>query len=135
MTTGPERTQHQHAYTVRRAPRLPAVLAVALALGLLIALAITIAVHSSPTPPADPYSGIPLSFTDTLGFASLLSMLGTGVLGLLVWLLLDRRSRATTRTVVLERTDDPAAADVRLDRSEADALRTRTAPTERTHEQ
>lgn len=66
---------------------------------------------------------------------SLISLLGAGVLGLLVWLLLDRRSRATTRTVVLERTDDPAAADVRLDRSAADALRSRTAPTERTPEQ
>lgn len=135
MTTGPERSQHQHAYTVRRAPRLAAVLAVALALGLVIALVITTAVHGSPTPPADPYSGIPLSFADTFGFVSLISLLGAGVLGLIVWLLLDRRSRATTRTVVLERTDDPAAADVRLDRSAADALRSRTAPTERTPEQ
>ena len=110
-------------------------LAVALALGLLIALVITTAVHASPTPPADPYSGIPLSFSETFGFASLLSMLGTSVLGLLVWLLLDRRSRSTARTVVLERTDDPAVADVRLDRVDAGAPPARTTPTERTPEQ
>ena len=38
MTSAPEPTPDQRAYTVRRAPRLTAVLAVALALGLLIAL-------------------------------------------------------------------------------------------------
>ncbi|GAA3782744.1 hypothetical protein ACIPJU_02395 [Micrococcus endophyticus] len=135
MTSGPAHPADQHAYTVRRAPRLSAVLAVAAVLGILAALVATTAIHASPTPPADPYSGIPLSFADTFGFVSLISLLGAGVLGLLVWLLLDRRSRATTRTVVLERTDDPAAADVRLDRSAADALRSRTAPTERTPEQ
>ena len=132
MTSAPEPTPDQRAYTVRRAPRLTAVLAVALALGLLIALVITTAVHASPTPPADPYSGIPLSFSETFGFAALLSMLGTGVLGLLVWLLLDRRSRSTARTVVLERTDDPAVADVRVD---AGAPPARATPTERTPEQ
>ena len=62
-------------------------------------------------------------------------MLGTGVLGLIVWLLLDRRSRSTARTVVLERTDDPAVADVRLDRVDAGAPPARTTPTERTPEQ
>ena len=62
-------------------------------------------------------------------------MLGTGVLGLLVWLLLDRRSRSTARTVVLERTDDPAMADVRLDRVDAGTPPARTTPTERTPEQ
>ena len=55
--------------------------------------------------------------------------------GLLVWLLLDRRSRSTARTVVLERTDDPAVADVRLDRVDAGAPPARTTPTERTPEQ
>ena len=47
MTSAPEPTPDQRAYTVRRAPRLTAVLAVALALSLLLSL-----IHiSEPTRP------------------------------------------------------------------------------------
>ncbi|MEW1964379.1 hypothetical protein AB0302_03110 [Micrococcus sp. NPDC078436] len=155
MTSGSEPTpvsprahagaSDRHPYVVRRAPRLAAVLTLAGVLGLLAALAITAVVHASPTPVADPYSGQPVTFGTTFGYMALACLVAAALLGLLAWLLMDRRSRTTVRTVVLERTDDPAQADVSLNRHEADALRRResgtslpedpAAPAERTPQQ
>lgn len=131
----PDAARDQHTYTVRRAPRLAAVLTVAALAGLLAALAITAAVHTQPV--LDPYSGAPLTFGNTFGYTALACLLGAGLLGLLVWLVLDRRSRAAARTVRLERTDDPAEADVSLHRAEVDAVlgRPGTTPSGRTPEQ
>lgn len=133
MTSGSEPSplppRDRHEFTMRRAPRLAPVLTLAAVLGLLTALAISIATHAGPEPVVDPYSGAPVTFGSTFGVMALACLLAAALLGLLVWLLLDRRSRATERTVVLEPTEDPASADVTLDRSEADALRRRASGT------
>jgi len=135
MTPGPEPApapssasapDAAQAYTVRRAPRLSAVLTLSALGGLLAALLVSVARHASPEPQVDPYSGEPVTFASTFGYLSLAFLLGALVLGLLVWLLLDRRSRSRERTVLLEPTDDPREADVTLDRHEAQALRERT---------
>lgn len=131
MTSGPERSTpsapQQQEYVLRRAPRLSAAVIVSALVGVVLALLGTAAVHTGPQPPVDPYSGMPLSFASTFGYMVVAAVLACIVLGLLVWLLLDRRSRRTQRTVLLERTDDPAAADVALPRPEAAAPAARPA--------
>lgn len=129
MTSGPERSPvpapDEQEYTLRRAPRLSAAVLVSVLAGLLLALIGTTLVHAAPRPPVDPYSGAPLSFGSTFGYMLVAAMAACMLVGLLVWLLLDRRSRRTERTVILRRTDDPAQADVTLHRAEAEALRPR----------
>ena len=93
--------------------------------GVLLALVGTTLAHSGPAPLVDPYSGAPLSFGSTFGTMLVAAVTACVLVGLLVWLLLDRRSRRTQRTVTLRRTDDPAQADVTLHRAEAEALRPR----------
>ncbi|MDY6055273.1 hypothetical protein [Micrococcus sp.] len=111
-------------YTLRRAPRLGAVVVSATLLGLPAALVATLIARSG-EPLVDPYSGAPLTFGSTFGFMAFACCLAAAVLGLCVWLLLDRRSRRAERTVLLERTDDPASADVGLTRAAAEDLRGR----------
>lgn len=127
MTSGPESSTtpapDEQEYTLRRAPRLSAVVVVSSLAGVLLALVGTTLAHSGPAPLVDPYSGAPLSFGSTFGTMLVAAVTACVLVGLLVWLLLDRRSRRTQRTVTLRRTDDPAQADVTLDRAEAEALR------------
>ncbi len=130
MTSGPERSPvpapDEQEYTLRRAPRLSAAVLVSAMVGILLALIGTTLVHASPTPVVDPYSGAPLGFGSTFGYMLAAAVLACVLVGLLVWLLLDRRSKRTQRTVTLRRTDDPAQADVSLSRAETEALRPRT---------
>ena len=129
MTSGPESSTtpapDEQEYTLRRAPRLSAVVVVSSLAGVLLALVGTTLAHSGPAPLVDPYSGAPLSFGSTFGTMLVAAVTACVLLGLLAWLLLDRRSRRTQRTVTLRRTDDPAQADVTLHRAEAEALRPR----------
>lgn len=129
MTSGPERSPvpapDEQEYTLRRAPRLSAAVVVSSLAGVLLALVGTTLAHSGPAPLVDPYSGAPLSFGSTFGTMLVAAVTACVLLGLLAWLLLDRRSRRTQRTVTLRGTDDPAEADVTLHRAEAEALRPR----------
>jgi vacuolar-type H+-ATPase subunit I/STV1 len=112
-------------YSMRRAPRLGMFLALGVLFGVIVAGVVAFAVHSGPNPPADPFTGVPLELGSTLGIASVAFGIAGAVLASLVWLLMDRRSRKATATYVLESTDDPAAADVRLHRGEVQAYRER----------
>lgn len=109
MTSGPERTStsapEQREYVLRRAPRLSAVVLLAALGGLVAALIGTAVVHSGAEPLTDPYSGAPLGFASTYGYMAVAFALVSILLGLLVWLMLDRRSRRRERTVTLERVD------------------------------
>lgn len=125
MTTPDGSAPARSTYTARRAPRLGVFLALGVLVGAVAAAVVTLIVHSGPTRPADPFTGVPLEFGSTLG----IGVIAFGVLGALlaslVWLVMDRRSRSSASTYVLETTDDPAAADVALHRRELSAFRDR----------
>lgn len=103
---------------MRRAPRLGVFLALGVLVGAIVGAIVATLVHGGDTPPTDPFTGVPLEFGSTVGIAVIVFGLLGALLASLVWLLMDRRSRKTTATYVLESTDDPAAADVRLHRRE-----------------
>ena len=130
MTSGPESSTtpapDEQEYTLRRAPRLSAVVVVSSLAGVLLALVGTTLAHSGPAPLVDPYSGAPLSFGSTFGTMLVAAVTACVLLGLLAWLLLDRRSRRTQRTVTLRRTDDPAEAEALRPRRGADPSDGRT---------
>lgn len=118
MTSTDGHTPARSTYAMRRAPRLGVFLALGVLVGAIVGGVAAAVVHSGDTPPADPFTGVPLEFGSTVGIGVIVFGLVGALLASLVWLLMDRRSRKTTATYVLESTDDPAAADVRLHRGE-----------------
>ena len=118
MTPTEGHASARSTYAMRRAPRLGVFLALGVMLGAIVGGVVAVVVHSGDTPPTDPFTGVPLEFGSTLGIGVIAFGVAGALLGSLVWLLMDRRSRKTTATYVLEPTDDPAAADVRLHRGE-----------------
>ena len=54
------------------------------------------------------------SQTQTLGFVAALCAIVGLTIGAVVWLVIDRRSKASTETMYARRTDDPSAADVAM---------------------
>ncbi|GEM_PF-6185604 len=125
MTPTDGHSPARSTYAMRRAPRLGVFLALGVLVGAIVGGVVAALVHSGDAPPADPFTGVPLEFGSTMGIAVIVFGLLGALLASLVWLLMDRRSRKTTATYVLESTDDPAAADVRLHRGEVAEYRER----------
>jgi hypothetical protein len=78
---------------VRRAPKIPAFMAVGGLVGFLVVLIVT------PLFPADPLVGLPA----LVGYFSLYGVTIGVVIGALIGIVLDRRSRRQARTVEAER--------------------------------
>lgn len=95
-------TPQQMVY--RRAPKIGPFLVAGAVLGFVIACFIV--------PLMGPIEGY--SQSQTLGFmAAVFAIVGLAIAAL-VWLLVDRRSKASTETLYARRTADPSAADVAL---------------------
>lgn len=118
MTSPDGHSSARSTYAMRRAPRLGVFLGLGVLVGAIVGGIVATLVHSGDTPPTDPFTGVPLEFGSTVGIGVIVFGLLGALLASLIWLLMDRRSRKTTATYVLESTDDPAAADVRLHRRE-----------------
>lgn len=125
MTPTDGHSPARSTYAMRRAPRLGVFLALGVLVGAIVGGVVAVVVHSGDTQPTDPFTGVPLEFGSTLGIGAIAFGVAGALLGSLVWLLMDRRSRKTTATYVLEPTDDPSAADVRLHRGEVAEYRER----------
>ncbi|MBB4735882.1 hypothetical protein [Micrococcus cohnii] len=118
MTSSVPRSEAGTRVRARRAPKLPVFIGLGLALGALTGLAVAVTLHAGDAPPLDPSTGAPLSVGSTAGMAALVFALAGLVLAALVWIVLDRLSRRSASAYVLEPTDDPNDADVRLSRDE-----------------
>jgi hypothetical protein len=91
MATTPDDASEE--VTIRRSPRLQAFVVV---FGLLGLVGTAIATSLYPTDPS-------LGFLTLFGYFSLYGVTASVALGIIVWLILDRRSRAKTRLVRVQR--------------------------------
>ncbi len=101
MSTPAEPTPDHTTVQVRRAPKIPAFMAVGGLLGLLFVLIIT------PLFPADPLVGLPA----IIGYFSIFGITGGVLIGAVIGIVLDRRSQKRVRTVQAERQVVDAAPD------------------------
>lgn len=93
VTTPPELTSDRTTVSVRRAPKIPAFMVVGGLIGFLATLVATSLF------PADPLVG----YAALLGYFSLFGVTAGVLLGAIIAVVLDRRSRLKARTVAAER--------------------------------
>ncbi len=93
MSDPTEPAPQRETVQVRRAPKIPAFMAVGGLVGFLVVLIVT------PLFPADPLVGLPA----LVGYFSLYGVTIGVVIGALIGIVLDRRSRRQARTVEAER--------------------------------
>ncbi|MFN4001272.1 hypothetical protein [Microcella sp.] len=93
MSDPTEPAPQRETVQVRRAPKIPAFMAVGGLVGFLVVLIVT------PLFPADPLVGLPA----LVGYFSLYGVTIGVVVGALIGIVLDRRSRRQARTVAAER--------------------------------
>ncbi|MDO5634597.1 MAG: hypothetical protein Q4G34_06975 [Micrococcus sp.] len=118
MTSTLEPHGAQSTYAVRRAPRLGVFFILGALSGALLGVVVGLLLHAGATPPLDPFTGYPLALSSTLSITVIVCLILGLLLGAIAWLITDRRSRRRTSTYVLEATEDPAEADLRLHRGD-----------------